>query len=382
MKVSHYNQNFRIGFDGRCISINPQGAGNYVLNLVKALLAKKVNCVVFTKEASPSLLHLNNPYLKVVLIPIRSYPTIQQQNHEWEQKKLMPYLEKNCLNLYHATDSAGIPKNIKIPAILTVHDLIPYRIPMADPNQFKYYKLRIETALSLAQKIIAISKSTEKDLERILKVKPSRIKVIYHGISRFKKSSGDSLISLKRKFRIHKDYLIYIGGIARRKNIDKLIIALSLLKPALDFQLVIVGQKNKPLNDELNEIARKNGVHKEIIFTGYLEDRNKNALLENAEMLIYPSSYEGFGLPILEGFQAGVPVITCNVSSMPEIAEKAAYLINPRDSESIAKAIRELSIDEKLKHSLIKKGEIRVQDFSWEKTAQETLSLYQELIKE
>jgi len=99
-------------------------------------------------------------------------------------------------------------------------------------------------------------------------------------------------------------------------------------------------------------------------------------------MLIYLSSYEGFGLPILEGFQAEVPVITSNVSSMPEIAGKAAYLINSRDSESIAKAVRKLSTDEKLKHLLVKKGKIRVQDFSWEKTAQETLSLYQELIKE
>jgi len=372
-----------VGIDGRSISEKLVGVGHYVFNLIQYYTQNGIRCIVFTKGTSDLLSNLKNKYLKIIQIEPSANLKTQEQNHDWEQNKLAPILKKIKLDIYHATDSAGIPKGIQIPTIVTIHDLIPYLIPVIqDEAESKYYKMRIETAILVAKKIIAISNSTKNDIEKILKIPPSDIRVIYQGISKFKKSPKYCWDSLKQKFNIQKRFLIYVGGIARRKNIDKLIIALSLLKPALDFQLVVVGQKHKPLNDELNEIARKNGVHKEIVFTGYLEDKDKNTLLQNAEMLIYLSSYEGFGLPILEGFQAEVPVITSNVSSMPEIAGKAAYLINSRDSESIAKAVRKLSTDEKLKHLLVKKGKIRVQDFSWEKTAQETLSLYQELIKE
>lgn len=376
------SEKISIGLDARTVHEKPVGVGVYVLNLVKYFLSQKIKCFLFTERASNQLRRLKDPNLKLIKIPANPRLKSYEQRYEWDQKRLPLYIKKTKIDLYHATDSGGIPKNLKIPIVLTIHDLIPYLTSdISDPKQLKFYKLRVETAIPLASKIITVSRSAKRDIEKILKVPSLKIVVIYNGIPSLTKAPKNNLVRLKRLFRIKGDYLIYIGGIARRKNIDKLIRAFGLIRSDFNLQLVVVGQKHQPLTAELENLVKKKELNQSVIFTDYLKDIDKDTLLINAKILIYPSSCEGFGLPILEGFQAKVPVITSNISSMPEVAQDGAYLINPLEPRSIAKAITKLLLDKKLRNHLIKQGKQRINEFSWQKAASQVLCLYKQILQ-
>jgi len=272
-----------------------------------------------------------------------------------------------------------IPRFCPAPTVVTIHDLAY----LYYPNDFlkkDLYKLTFWTkfALEKSTKIIAVSKTTKKDILVSYPIKSSKIKVIYNGYE--KKITSNNRSSLLTKWPLSpKNYFLYVGTIQPRKNINILIKAFAKLKDQKkSFRLVIVGKKGW-LYKKLFILLKKLNLNKEIVFTGYINDQELINLYKNALALILPSFYEGFGIPLLEAFNYRCPVISSFSSSLPEIGGNACLYFNPKKVGDLLDKINEIASNEKLRKELIKKGERRLKNFSWQKSAQETLAYLEEV---
>lgn len=282
--------------------------------------------------------------------------------------------------LWHKPDALFIPVHV-LPrlcpenSIVTVHGLeYEYYPEMYPKTHIRYIRWATKDALRRARKIIAVSENTKKDLIKLYGGQPEKIEVVHHGIEITKRQ-----LSIMSKSRANRDwqrknlYLLFIGRLETKKNIQGLIDAFKLLK--LKYQaphkLILVGIKGYGY-DRLS-------FGRDIIQKGYVSEREKWTLLKNADAFILPSFYEGFGMPILEAQAAGCPVIASNVSSMPEVAGKGAILIGPRNIEEICEALYKIISDNRFREDLIKKGYENIKRFSWQKCAKATLKVLTEL---
>lgn len=252
--------------------------------------------------------------------------------------------------------------------VTTVHDLAPLKFPQLSSKEVvEVHKRRLEIVKSEANHIIAPSHSTKIDLMQ-MGFNPQKITVIPEAVlDELKPSTVDAILALKRKHGITGEYLLGIG-INARKNTQRLINAFELLKKhehgrwLKNLSLVLVGEQKTPLN-----------LSKKVILTGHVDSSDLAALYSGAKVFVYPSLYEGFGLPILEAFACKTPVVTSNISSMPEAAGNAAILIDPYEVESIYKGIIAAYQN---RQKLVKSGLGEVQKYSWLKTAKKTLEVY------
>ena len=261
------------------------------------------------------------------------------------------------------------PKN----SVVTIHGLeYEYYPEMYPVRHLRYLRWSTKYALKHARKIIAVSESTKKDLVELYGGNPEKIEVVYHGIN-------EGILPLGRDLSRPKGrtpHLIFIGRLETKKNIHGLIRAFNLLKEKykIPHKLVLVGPRGygyESFKFQVSSFKFKN----DIIEAGYVSEQEKWALFKNADVFVFPSFYEGFGLPILEAQTAGAPVVASNVSSMPEIAGEGAILIDPKNIEDMAEGIYKVISDEKLKRDLIEKGYENIKRFSWQKCAEETLKL-------
>jgi glycosyltransferase involved in cell wall biosynthesis len=264
-----------------------------------------------------------------------------------------------------------IPPFLSIPSVVTIHDL-SYEYY---PEEFKkkdLYTLKNWTSFSVkkAKKIISVSENTKRDISRTYNIKPTKISVIYNGNQQQKNENTN-----KYAIDISKPYILYIGTIQPRKNIERLIEAFSkLVHKNQSVKLVIAGKKGW-LHDDIFASAIKFGVHDKVSFLGYVDDNTKSWLYKNASLFILPSLYEGFGLPLLEAMSYGCPVVTSNTSSLPEIGGNACYYFNPKSISDMTKAMDILLNDKILCTNLVQNGYKRIKEFSWKKCAEETLDL-------
>lgn len=276
--------------------------------------------------------------------------------------------------------SVGLSKNC--PRVVTFHDLSFIWHPEFFSFRKKYwhYLLGIGRQARKAEKIIAISNSTKKDLIDFYGVKEEKIKVIYSGISgEFRRiDAGDGrLQSVKERYGLPDDFILYLGTVEPRKNIEGIIEAFELIKknnwaPHRDLKLVIAGSLGWLYGDILKR-AKKSSHSKDILFIGPVLSADRASIYNLARLFVFPSFFEGFGLPPLEAMACGVPTITSNCSSLPEVVGDGALMIDPYRPEEIAIAAREIFNDDKLRYFLIQKGFDQAKKFSWEKCAKETL---------
>jgi glycosyltransferase involved in cell wall biosynthesis len=210
-----------------------------------------------------------------------------------------------------------------------------------------------------AGKIIVPSECTKQDLIRLYGVNPDKIFVVPHGVENQNEKIESQNDNLK-----FKDYILYLGSDQRRKNIDGIIEAFEILKEKykIPHKLVLAGMK-------------QDGKWQDIIFMSYVDKNKKWELLKKAEIFVFPSFYEGFGLPVLEAQKAGIPVVASNTGALPEILGNSALLVNPNNSEEIAEAIYKVLSNEQLRNDLIKRGQENIRRFSWLKCAEETLKI-------
>ncbi len=277
-----------------------------------------------------------------------------------------------------------LPWHCPYPKIIVVYDLVPLIFKQFYPAPVRLvFNSQIANAVKKADKIIAISNSTKADLVRLLKVDPHKILVIYPGYDNraFKPVEEQAkIVEIKSKYGIDGNYILYTGTLEPRKNVARLVEAFGRLVKAgrIGHKLVIAGKKGW-LYDDIFETVNRLGLDKDIIFTGYAPYEDLPLLLNGADVFIYPSLYEGFGLPPLEAMACGIPVITSNVSSLPEVVADAGMLVDPNSVDSIAEVLYQVVSDKKLREQMRQKGLARAGLFSWEKVAVETIKLLEEV---
>lgn len=277
------------------------------------------------------------------------------------QLKIERFIGK--IEVYHSSDWAQAPSDAF--KVTTIHDLAPFKFPKLSPKRswrpyVSVHTARLKWVAKEVDRIIVPSEATKNDLVE-LGIDGGKIRVIYEAVSNTFKWQGETKIGqVKKKYKL-RNYIISIG-VGGRKNTDRLIEAFEHAKAGKDLNLVLVGA---------GEVKERRGVR----FLGRVEEAELAVLLSGAKVLAFPSLYEGFGLPILQAFACGTPVVTSNVSSMPEIAAGAAILVDPYSVSSISEGIKRALSGPK---ALVKKGFERVNDFSWEKAAISTINVYKE----
>lgn len=287
------------------------------------------------------------------------------------------------VNLFHATDFVLPPTLPKTRTLLTVHDLSFVRIPEAASPRLKHYLDQVvPRSARRADHILADSQATKDDLIAIYNLPPDKITVLLSGVDpRFKRSSI-GLLTMRKTYRMgQRPYLFTVGTVQPRKNYVRLVLALQQLRrEGYDLDLVICGGKGW-LADPLYEAIRSENLEEHVHLIGFADDADLPALYSGAEIVAFPSLYEGFGFPVLEGMACGTPVVTSRVSSLPEVAGNAAMLVNPLDLDEIVNAIRRLLDDSALRAELIQKGYEQVKRFTWEASANHLRQIYTALLR-
>ena len=370
----------------------PSGVKTYTREIVKALLEIDQSNEYFLyarknvgRDIEFCVPTSKNVHLKILKWPL---PFWTYTRFAWEMKKQKPDI------LFMPIQSAPFlffkPKKIKL--IVTVHDLAFLKFPkhFTFKNRF-LLDWHTSRAVRMSDKIIVPSRATKNDLVDLYKIDPKKIKVVYHGCGRIY-----SVVGRGAKFCVSTDpYILFVGTIQPRKNIINLVKAFEIFKenfnlppsppfvrggftPPLqreNLKLVIAGGKGWLWEETFRRI-KKSPVEKDIILTGAVSDQELVGLYSRAKIFILPSLYEGFGLPILDAFSAGVPVIASNNSSLKEIVGGAGLLINPEDPNDISRAIKKVIENNDLRNNLIKNGKEKSKNFSWEKSAREHLKVF------
>lgn len=301
----------------------------------------------------------------------------------WEQGYLPWKLYKNKVDIYHGP-CHSLPIFAKIKMIITIHDMMSFKREYFKPISRSRVQNLIKISAKRAQKIITISENSKMDIIRILKMPEDKIKVIYNGVdSEYKQVNDKSrLDSIKEKYGINRKFIQYIGSLKASKNIPRLIEAYSRLPESIlrKYALVITGGKgwkSKEIFFRVKALCLENNV----VFTDFVDDNDLPLLLNAATLLVFPSLYEGFGIPPLEAMSCGIPVIASNASSIPEVVGDAALLFDPYNVEEMTETMYRVLIDKQLRDKLIKRGFEHVKQFSWENSARETLQVYKEVYR-
>jgi glycosyltransferase involved in cell wall biosynthesis len=383
----------KVVIDATPIQSKPSGVGFYVANLINALYPLQEgdsfqlrivyqpgfkNWLRGNLAFPKPLAEYSNLYL--LPLPIRISYTLSIAYPSTFQNYLNYHL--SYPNIIHGTNYFVYPckKSMKV---MNIYDLTFIKYPKYINSVIKAYTERVRQCLKWTDLVITISESSKQDIVNYLDVDPKRIYVTPLA-SRYYPEYLDDFLKKQIEFinyDFSKPYLLFVSTIEPRKNINNLIFAFNLLKQKykIEHQLVLIGQKGwhyKPIFAIIESSPWRSEIH----HLDYLSDQLVALFYSKASAFVYPSQYEGFGLPVLEAMTLGAPVITSNTSSLPEVAGDAALLVDPNDSTSLAEAILKLIGDSQLRTELIQKGKKRAKLFSWEKTAQETLKAYKSLI--
>jgi glycosyltransferase involved in cell wall biosynthesis len=288
------------------------------------------------------------------------------------------------IDLLHSTAfTMPLVSNLKV--VVTIHDLNCFTHPQYHTEaNYQFVTKNLHHAARKASFIIADSENTKREILRFLHVPEEKIAVIYlaAGEAFDEKCSSESIAQIKRKYTIKKPYFLAVGSIEPRKNLTSALIAFKALRETrkIDNQFVIAGGKGWK-NEAFYRLLKKLSIDANLVMTGYVPEEDLPALYQGAEVFVYPSVYEGFGLPVLEAMASGTPVITSNTSSLPEVAGDAALLVNPMEVFEIYEAMEALVGSPSLRKELKAKGFKQSEKFTWEETAWKTLEVYQNVFQ-
>lgn len=268
------------------------------------------------------------------------------------------------------------------PTVLTCHDLIGSLFPENLPPISRFYWSRwLPFSLRFADVIIADSHATRRDIERLTSIPPERVQVVHLAVDdRFKPQTVEQIAACRQRYQLPERFILYVGTIEPRKGIDTLIDAFATLAPKFpDLGLVIAGKKGWYWQPILSKITSAN-LESRVHVTGYVEDGDLPALYCAAQMLAFPSRYEGFGLPVLEAMACEIPVVCSTAASLPEICGDAAIQVAPDEPEALAGALERVLNSPELADYLRQQGKIRASRFTWRSTALNTLNVYEALL--
>lgn len=329
--------------------------------------------------------------------PLQDLPT---QDNNWHYRVLKPgkfwtqwrlpldlYLHRPRPDVFFTT-SHYAPRFSPVPTVVSVMDLsylyFPEMFNTADLMQLKSWT---SYSVKKARKVVTISKSSKFDIIKEYKIPEEKIEVVYPGIkpAAYPKPHVYNMNTIKAKFGISNNYILFVGTLQPRKNISGLIEAFSKVstnrKVPKDLQLVIVGKKGW-LYEEILKKPQELKIEEKVKFLDFVSDDELTMIYKNAICFVLPSLYEGFGLPVLEAMKHECPVITSNVSSLPEAGGEAALYVDPLDINDISEKIQKVITDKNLRDKLVEKGKKQISKFSWEKTAKETLKVLEDVAKD
>lgn len=333
---------------------------------------------LFDRQYSEEFIFSNN-VKPVIVHPQSRHPFLWYLYFEWGIPMALKRIKPD---LFLSPDGwTSLRANVK--KLTIFHDQNFEYFPDFMPKlTLKYVKHYVPRYAHASDRIVAVSEFTKNDIIKLYNIDPEKIDVVYNASnSNYKPLNDTEKASVKKKYTDSNDYFVYVGSLHKRKNIANLLLAFDTFKNTdnQNIKLLIVG--SKMWRKGYFEETYNNMKHKDdVIFTGYLDAEELSKVVASSIALAYVSFFEGFGIPIIEGFEAETAVITSNTTSMPEVAGDAALLVDPYSVEQIADALTKLSADTTFRQSLIEKGRIRRQAFNWDKSAEEYWNIITKMI--
>ena len=369
----------RIGIDAR--KLTHFGIGTYIRNLLEGIARRPESLAyrfrVYVPGADVGALPELPSHFEVVPEDSPGYSIAELTRFAWR-------LMRDRLDLFHATHYV-IPPLARARAIVTIHDIIHVLYPQFLPSRAAqlYARVMIGRALRRADRIITVSYNSKRDLVDYFGIAPARIDVVYNGVAA---SFNDHVPRAERdrvavKYGLPRPYLLFLGGEKPHKNVRNVLrgFAEARRERALPHALVLAGPMPKN-RSRVEALIGGLELQSRVIRTGIVPEEDLPGLFAGADAFLYPTLYEGFGLPVVEAMACGVPVLTSSTSALQEIAGGYAYLVDPMDVEAIGRGIADLATDPARRAELVELGKRRAADFSWDRAAQQTLKVYGETL--
>ncbi len=369
---------YTIALDAR--KIRDFGIGTYVRNLIHGLAAidRENRYLLLAQDEDRELLATLPENFTPVAERAGVYSIREMATLSWRLFRLRP-------DLYHATHYV-LPAYVPSKVVVTIHDIIHVLYPEFLPNglAFVYATRMIRRSLERGDRIIAVSENTKQDLIDYFDVDGAKIEVIYNGVEeRFRQRLAPEEIDRRlAALGLERPYLLFVGNPKPHKNLDNVVKAYARARrlASFDAPLVCVGDRT-PGESRIRQRAEQLGLGDQVKLLGHVDFEDLAALYQGAAVFLYPTLYEGFGLPVVEAMASGVPVITSNTSALREVANGYGHLVDPLDLDAIAQAIARCMTDPDHRVRLIERGRARAEAFRWERAAEQTLGVYLQAIE-
>jgi glycosyltransferase involved in cell wall biosynthesis len=369
----------RIGIDAR--KLKDFGIGSYVRNLVEAISRLPESAEYDFR------LYVRGEDVDALPPLGDNFSTVQEDSPGYSVSELTRFswrLMRERLDLFHATHYV-IPPLARARAVVTIHDIIHVLYPQFLPNRaaLVYARVMIRRALNRADRILTVSYNTKRDLVDYFGIAPARVEVVYNGVaSSFRPDlPREERERVAATYRLPRPYLLFLGGEKPHKNVRNVLRAFAQARRerALPHALVLAGPMPKN-RSRVEAIISALELDSRVCRPGIVPEQDLPGLYAGADAFLYPTLYEGFGLPVVEAMASGVPVLTSSTSALQEIAGGYALLVDPMDVDAIAKGIVQLATDPARRAELVELGKRRARDFSWERAARRTLQVYAEAL--
>jgi glycosyltransferase involved in cell wall biosynthesis len=369
----------RIAIDAR--KLRDFGIGTYVRNLLRHLarLDDRTEFVVLCRDEDRAFAAELGENFRAVPERSRAY-SIR------EQFAVPLNLRREGAHLFHAPHYV-LPPLTPCRSVVTIHDCIHLRFPQYLPNKlgYAYARTALWVAAHRSARVLTVSEASKRDILRYFRIPESKISVIYNAIDeRFNEEpAADEVMRIQERYQLYDPFVLYAGNIKPHKNLERLIEAFYTIRRGelAHVKLLIIGDQISKYA-ALRRTVHRYKLHKHVRFFGFVADATLAILYRLARVFVFPSLYEGFGLPPLEAMASGTPVITSNVSSLPEVVGDAAMLINPYEPDAIAGAMRRVLSDDRLHDDMRERGLARVREFSWDRSVRRVREIYDEVLAE
>ncbi len=373
----------RVLIDATGLTKKKAGVGVYGKNLIDRLVtAGHMSLFLVVQDDDPDFDYSGLPNVTLLRMPSRILRKVALRLL-FEQAVMPLLIRKYRIDVVHSLHYSFPLFRFGAQSVVTVHDMTSFSMPEVHTGiKLRYFRFFIQRARRWSDALIFVSCSAKDDFVSRFGHPCGLTAVVYHGKSPAFQPWHDpaQVAAVRAGYGLPSRYILYVGTIEPRKNLERLAQAFTMLAPAYpDVCLVIAGMMGWK-QGHLLQLIRDLGLETRVVCPGFVAEEHKALLIAGSELFVYPSLYEGFGLPVLEALASGVPTVTSNLSSLPEVAGNAALLIDPRDTAAIAAAMRNILSDPGLAATLRRKGPEQAARFNWEHTAEQTAAVYRDLV--